>query len=328
MRFTVTGATGFVGNNLVRALLDGGHEVRVTTRPSSDLRALDGLDVEQLHGDLTDPEFVSTLPRDVDGVFHCAAMIWIGRTKVDLSRRVNVEPTCNLAEACRVEGVRMIHVSSVDALASARNKRAQCDESNLLPRKPDCAYTVSKRESEACVMRAVDRGLNATVVNPSFMVGPYDWAPSSGKMMLSLAGRFVPFTPGGGVSVADVRDVASGIIAAYERGRVGERYILAGHNVTYLHLWRLMAKVTGSPRPWLAMGSRVARLVGIGGDAWRWLSSRESLINSAALRMGQLYHYYDSGKAMAELNYATRPLLSALEDSWRWLRQQQPVAAV
>lgn len=280
-----------------------------------------GLDAETLEGDITDPSFAAQIAAESDAVFHCAAMIWIGRTRLRQARQVNVEATRNIARRCREAGVRLIHVSSVDALASSGRSQA-CTESDLLPAKPESAYTISKREAEEAVLAEIEDGLDATIVNPSFMLGPYDWAPSSGQMMLALATRFVPLAPGGGLSVTDVRDVCDGTLAALEQGKCGERYILAGHNLTYLELWQKMAAVAGRRGPRAAMGPAVSRVVGGAGEVFRWVTRVESQVNLPALRMGQLYHYYDSSKAQRELGYQIRPLQPALEDTWDWIRRE------
>ena len=211
MRIFLTGATGFLGNNLLRLLLDDGHNVTVSIRHSSDPRPLDGLDVEKCEIDLAKPTSVSQAIYGHDLVIHSAAMIQIGWTKLAASRAINVTGTKAIAEATRRHGVRMVYVSTVDALASG-SKDHTATEIDLEPSKPACSYVVSKREAEIAFLKEVENGLDGIIVNPGFMVGPWDWKPSSGQMMLAIAKQFVPFAPSGGCSVADVRDVAAGIV--------------------------------------------------------------------------------------------------------------------
>ena len=317
MRILITGATGFLGNNLVRALLKDGHEVAVTLRHSSNRKAISGLKVESFDIDLNKPNDVSMALSGSDVVIHSAAMIQLGWTKLQQSRKVNVEATATIAEAARRKGIRMIHVSSVDALGAATENEVG-DEEKLNPPKPPCSYVVSKRESESAVILEVANGLDGVIVNPGFMVGPYDWKPSSGEMMLTVAKKFTPFAPAGGCSVVDVRDVADGIVSAIKHGQTGQRYILGGQNMTYLELWQLMASVAGSRGPKRKLPNWLAVLAGKSGDVFGKLFRNEPQVNSAATQMGQMFHYYSSAKAEKHLGYKIGSVEDALKDAWDW----------
>jgi len=262
MRILITGATGFLGNNLVRALLADGHEVAVTMRKSSDRKPLDGLSVEIIDIDFNKPADIAMALTDVEVVVHSAAMIQIGWTKLEESRQFNVEVTSSIAQAARRKNCRMIYISSVDSLGVGTETEIG-DEEMLDPPKPPCSYVVSKRESESALILEIAKGLDAVIINPGFMVGPYDWKPSSGAMMMAVATTFTPFAPAGGCSVADVRDVADGIISAIKHGRTGERYILGGQNMRYFDLWNMMARVceakglmSPAPSRWLIRQQR------------------------------------------------------------------------
>ena len=317
MRILITGATGFLGNNLVRALLADGHEVAVTMRQSSDRKPLDGLQVEIFNIDFNKPSDIAMAMTDVEVVIHAAAIIQIGWTKLEESRKFNVEVTSRIAEAARRKNCRMIYVSSVDALGAATETDIG-DEEKLDPPQPPCAYVVSKRESESALFLEIAKGLDALIINPGFMVGPYDWKPSSGAMMLAVATTFTPFAPGGGCSVADVRDVAEGIVSAIKHGQAGERYILGGENMNYLELWTMMARVCGSRGPRFELPDWLAHVVGRGGDLWGSITRNEPLVNSAATQMGQMFHYYSSEKAKLELGYRVGSVEDALRDAWDW----------
>jgi dihydroflavonol-4-reductase len=325
MKILVTGATGFLGNNLVRALLRDQHEITASVRQASDPRPLNGLELDRLSLDLNDAAAVSSAVNQADLVIHAAAMVHIGWTKLDASRQVNVGSTRLLAEAARRQGIRMIHVSSVDTLASSDGE-SLVDETQPEPAKPACAYVVSKRESELAVLEEVDRGLDAVIVNPGFMIGPWDWKPSSGKMMLSL--KKIPilyFAPGGGCTVVDVRDVADGIVSAIKHGRSGEKYILGGKNVTYLELWQMMAQAMNKRPPVRGMSSRLAGLVGRLGDFASRFSRQELEVNSASVELGQLFHWYTSQKAETELGYRIGDVENATKDAWDWFKSYKYV---
>jgi len=319
MRILVTGATGFLGNNIVRTLLSDEHQVTVAKRLSSDLRPLDGLNVHAVDVDLTDLSQISPLVGDVDLVIHSAAMIQLGWSRLSQSRRINVEGTRVLAEASRRQNVRMLHISTVDALA-ASDGEIPVNETNLEPSKPACSYVISKREAETAFLDQVNKGLDGVILSPGFMVGPNDWRPSSGEMMLALWKQWVPFAPAGGCSVADVRDVAEGVISAIQNGRCGERYILGGENLSYLDLWKRMAEVMDRPQPKFVLPNWLAETGGRCGDLAAKFLKNEPQVNSAASRMGQLFHWCDSSKAKAELGYQLQPVDTALEDAWKWFQ--------
>ncbi|MEM9942099.1 MAG: NAD-dependent epimerase/dehydratase family protein [Planctomycetota bacterium] len=320
MRILVTGATGFLGNNLVRALVRQNHDVTAVVRPSSDRKTLDGLDIELALADLNEPDDLGVVIREMDVVIHSAAMIQIGWTKLEQSRLVNVESTRALAEICRRQDARMVYVSSVDALASATEQQIG-NEEKLDPPKLGCSYVISKRESETAFIVEVANGLDGVIVNPGFMVGPYDWRPSSGEMMLSVYKTpFLPFAPAGGCSVVDVRDVADGIVSAIEHGRKGQRYILGGENMSYFDLWNLMASVMQCSGPHRKLPDWIATSAGKCGDLVTWLSGKERTVNSAATAMGQMFHYYSSEKAVSELGYSIGSVENALRDAWDWFR--------
>ncbi len=314
----VTGSTGLLGNNLVRELINQGHQVRVAIRETSDRRPLEGLDVEIMVGSLDSPQFASQLVDGIDAMIHSAGFIWFGYQHLEKSRAVNVECSRILAEQCRQQSVRFLHVSSTDALAAGTINQP-ANETNLNPAKGKSSYVLSKREAEQVILDLHKNGLDTVIANPSLMLGPYDWKPSTGQMMLAVTDGFIPFTPRGGISVADVRQVAKGIITAVQRGKSGERYILAGQNLTYLKLWRRMAGVVNRKGPWTRMPPRMAFVVGVAGDLYGKVKRRETNVNSAAIKLGAYYNYYDSSKAKTELDYESGDLDQLLKDSWTWL---------
>lgn len=319
MRILITGATGFLGNNLVRALLADGHEVAVTMRQSSNRKPLDGLSVEILNIDFDNPSDIAMALTDVEVVVHAAAVIQIGWTKLEESRKFNVDVTSQIAQAARRKNCRMVYVSSVDALGEATETDIG-DEEKLDPPQTPCSYVVSKRESESALFLEIAKGLDGLIINPGFMVGPYDWRPSSGEMMLAVATRFTPFAPAGGCSVADVRDVAEGIVSAIKHGQSGQRYILAGQNMTYFDFWNKIAEICEASGPIKRLPDWLARVVGKFGDLWTYVSGTEAQVNSAATKMGQVFHYYSSEKAKRELGYQIGNVDDALKDAWDWFR--------
>lgn len=315
----VTGATGLVGNNVVRQLLSGGSRVRVLVRDGADPRPLAGLDVEIARGDILRPETLGGACTDAGAVVHAAGYVHLGRSGLDLQRAINVEGTRNVARAALEAGARMIHISSCDAVGVGPVDKP-ADEDAPLADPRGCTYAISKREAEQAVREEIANGLDAVIVNPGFMLGPWDWKPSSGRMLLEVARGKGLLAPRGWFSVCDVRDVAEGILSAAERGAPGRRYIMAGENITYLDAWRLFARVTGGRRPWMRAGPAMLFVAGRAGDLAGRLSGREPDVNSAAIAYAALPKNYSSRRAEMELGYSRRPLEETVRDAWAWFQ--------
>ena len=183
---------------------------------------------------------------------------------------------------------------------------------------PECPYVITKRDAERVVMEQVSRGLDAVIVNPVYMLGPWDWKPSSGRMLLEVGAGKGLFAPPGANDFVDVRDVAGGILAAAERGRTGRRYILGGHALSYLEAWGVFARVAGRMQPLGVAPRPIVRVAGWAGDVASLALARELPVNSAATRMSMLAHNFSSRRAEAELGYSFRPLETTVADAWEW----------
>jgi dihydroflavonol-4-reductase len=316
----VTGATGFVGNNVVRLLVARGQPVRVLVRESPDARPLSGLPLEIVRGDVRDRSAVERAVRGVNGVVHAAGMVHIGWKRHEEQQAINVEGTRNITHAARHAAARMVYVSSIDALGVG-SLNTPSDENTPRGGEVCCAYVTTKREGESLVLDEVAQGLDAVIVNPGFMLGPWDWKPSSGKMLLKVAAGWGLLAPPGSNSYCDVRDVAAGILAAVERGRVGKRYILAGQTLTYRQAMELMARVTGGRRPIRTVRRWAVKTVGAFGDLHAWATGCESDVNSAAAAMSLWPKNFTSARAAAELNYHSRPVEESAADAWEWLKR-------
>ncbi|HEX4148077.1 MAG TPA: NAD-dependent epimerase/dehydratase family protein [Pirellulales bacterium] len=317
----VTGGTGLVGNNVVRALLERGQQVRVLTRATSDPRPLKGLDVEQVAGDVREADAVLRACQGVDRIVHAAAMVHIGWGNRELHQSVNVEGTRHVVAGALASGAQLIHVSTVDTLGLGTRQQAADEDTPPDPRIM-VPYITTKRAAERLVLDAVaDRSLNAVIVNPAYMLGPWDWKPSSGRMLLHLARGRVKLAPRGGNDFCDVRDVAGGILAAAERGQPGRRFILGGEPLSYLQAWRLFAQVIGVSGPICRAGPMMVWVAGKSGDVWRRFTGHEPDINSASTGMSAEFHHYSYARAVAELGYAPRSAREAATGAWRWFQQ-------
>jgi dihydroflavonol-4-reductase len=318
----VTGATGLVGNNVVRLLLDRSRSVRVLVRPGrpaphGPTGPFAALPVDTAAAPLHDEAAMQDAVDGAKHVVHSAAMVHVGWRHLDEMRRANVEGTRAVARACRRAGARMIHVSSVDALG-LRADGAPADEETPPGGMLECPYVVTKREAEAAVLEEVAKGLDAVIVNPVYMIGPWDWKPSSGRMLLEVgAGRGL-FAPPGSNDFVDVRDVAEGILAAMARGRTGRRYILGGQPLSYLDAWRIFARISGRMQPLGVAPWPFVLAAGWCGDMAGLFVRREPAVNSAATGMSMLPHNFSCARAEAELGYTRRPFEAAAQDAWDW----------
>lgn len=322
----VTGASGLVGGNLVRALLAQGRAVRVLVRGSSKLEHLADLPLERAVGDVTDAESLRHACDGVDVVYHCAAVVSMWQRLAPQMWTANVTGTEHLLAAIRAAGVRrLVHCSTVDAIGlPATPSDPPGTEStpwNWDRLGVDNAYARTKLESQRRVLDAAAADVDAVVVNPTYMFGAWDAKPSSGKMILEVAaGRAVGYTDGGN-NFVDVEAVVDGMIAAATRGRRGECYILGGENRTYQEMFGTIARVVGVSPPRLAIPYAAARVGGWLGDAVAAIGGREPTVNTITAKLGYVRHYFDPSKAVRELGLPQPPVEAAIERAVRWFRQ-------
>jgi dihydroflavonol-4-reductase len=315
----VTGATGLLGNNLVRMLLARGDRVRVLVRRSSDPRPLEGLSVERFVGDLRDARSLTRAFTGVEQVYHAAAHVQIGRRDYAYHRLVNAKGAGVVARAAREAGARLLHVSSVDALAwgtredPADEYREPTDDSWI-------PYVATKRQGDKLVLAELDFGLHAVIVHPAYMLGPWDWKPSTGRLLLAVARGRGRVAPPGGMDFVHVEDVARGVLAAAELGVNGERFILGGEALGFREAFELFARVSGGPPPRSTGKPGLIKLAGFGGDLVSLFRRKETEINSASALMGLTEHHFDDGKARQMLAYESRPAESAARDAWAWFK--------
>lgn len=310
MTVLVTGATGLVGNNVVRRLLETqpGRPVRCLVRKNADPRPLAGLDVEIVIGDITDPDSVDRAVGGVDRIVHAAAEVRIGWSGADAMRAVNVGGTENVAGAALRAHARLVHVSSADTLRGGSVRR--------IP------YVATKREAEARVLGAVETGLDAVIVNPAFLLGPNDWKPSSGRVLLAAATGWVPFAPRGDLGLCDVRDVADAIIAALDEGESSARHVLLGHHMTWLAAFGLFARAGGRWPPLCRFDPVTWRAVGFAGDLIGRVTRREPAVNSAAVRLAGEHGLPDGTGTGSGTEARFRPPDVTVTDAWSWFCAQ------
>jgi dihydroflavonol-4-reductase len=320
----VTGGTGFIGSAVVRALVRRGEAVRVMARPSSDLRLLDGLRVEIAHGDLAEPATCEAALAGCRALFHVAADYRLWVPKPEAMYRVNVEGTRALLSAAAEAGVtRIVYTSSVATLGLREDRRPADETTPATLAGMIGHYKRSKFLAEAAVRALIaEAALPVVIVNPSAPVGPGDARPTpTGRAVLAAAQGRMPAYVDTGLNVVHVDDVAEGHLLAFERGRVGERYILGGDNLAFGEMLAMIAHLVGQkpPRfrvpagallPVAFVAEAIARM-GIGG---------EPLVTADGVRMARKCMYFTSAKAERELGYRSRPAIEGLRDAIAWYR--------
>jgi dihydroflavonol-4-reductase len=316
----VTGASGFVGANLVRALLERDWRVRALVR--GDAPSLDGLAVQRVRGDLFAPELAGEM-QGCDALFHAAATYSLWHRDRHAVMRANVDGTRTVLAAARAAGIpRTVHTSSVAAIG-ARDRGAPADETHQSPPgRLIGAYKRSKHLAELEVRRAVEGGQDVVIVNPTTPVGPWDAKPTpTGEILVRFLTGRMPAYVDTGLNLVDVRDVAAGHILAYERGVTGERYILGSENLTLRALLERLAAITGRPAPRL----RLPRVIPLAYAALReYVLTPLGVQPDVALdgvRMAKQRMFYTAEKAIRELGLPQSSVTGALADAVTWFQQ-------
>lgn len=316
MAVLVTGATGFVGSWLVRALAKSGEEVRILHRPGSNLSEFSDLNLVSRLGDVTDFESVRDAVEGVETVFHLAGVVGYSRAMRAQMQDVNVRGTKNIVEAIQAtKRARLVHMSSVVAVGASRKPEALTEESPYTIAKLNLGYFETKREAEEIVRQACRRGkIEAVMLNPSTIYGAGDAKKGSRKTQLKVARGEFPFYTSGGVSIVSVHDVVAALLTARGKGRNGERYILSGENMTIKNLFDRIAGFAGSQPPRIHLPNWAVRSIGKVGDFLESVG-RKGALNSENAWTAILYHWFDCSKARSELNFRPRPADEALKES-------------
>ena len=323
MRVAVTGASGHLGANLVRALLEEGHEVVALVR--EDVRALEGLRVRRIRGDLFEPAALRRAFEGSEVCFHAAGKIAITRDPTGEVRRTNQLGPRAVVAACLETGVRrLVHVSSIHAF-SASPTDAPTDESrgSIDGDRHASDYGRSKVLGEKEILEGVAHGLDAVIVNPTGIIGPHDWKPSRmGRFVLSVARGRLPALVEGGFNFVGAGDVARGAIAAATRGRTGERYLLPGSWRSMTRLAQDIARLSGTRPPRIGVPAALARLgAPIVETVSRWAGT-SPLYTSESIQILREHREIRRDKAERELGYAPRPLDETIEETLAWFRGQ------
>lgn len=318
----VTGAAGFVGSHVVFKLLERGEPVRVMVRRQSSLRNLEGLSLDIVYGDLTDPDSVRAAVSGCRRVFHVAAdyRLW-SRDPSELYRN-NVQGTRHVLEAARAARVeRVVYTSTVGTLAVSGQGNPTTEEGPVRLTDMIGHYKRSKFLAEAETVAALKQGLSVVIVNPSTPVGSHDVKPTpTGQMILDFLNGRMPAYVDTGLNLVDVEDVAEGHLLAMEKGRVGQRYILGHRNLTLREILQILARISGRPAPRVRLPISLALGAATVSTALSFMTGRPPRVPLEAVRMSRKKMFFDSSKAIRELGLPQRSVEEALEKAVRWFR--------
>ncbi len=314
MKLLITGATGFLGAWVARALVQAGHGVRALVRATSPRDALADVPHEVAEGDILDRSALARAMEGVEAVVHCAGLVALRPRDREALHRVNVEGSRNVLEAATGRGLRVLFTSSIATLGGSSGPTPR-DEACWPDARAPSDYVQSKRLGEELALSLAARGGDVVVLNPGDALGPGDLRFTGTQLVLQYLRGALRFHLGGGMSFCDVRDVAAAYATALTRGRSGQRYVLAGVNLSYgaffTELWRL----TGLHRTWLLPSPVAEGLATWSESAAAWMTHPFEALNLAVVRHGQLFTFARVDKAARELGYQVRDFHGTLRDT-------------
>jgi len=324
VRALVTGATGFVGAAVARALVGAGWQVRALVRQGSDRSNLQGLPLEIAVGDLKLTASLDAALAGCGALFHVAADYRLGARDFEELYRTNVEGTLNLLSAARRAAVqRIVYTSSVATIGippdgTAGDENTPVDLANMIGH-----YKSSKYLAEQLVRDSMDSGVPVVIVNPSTPVGPGDVKPTpTGRLVLDAAAGRMPAYVDTGLNIVHVDDVAAGHLLAFDRGTPGERYILGGEDMTLRQILGLIAERAGRKPPRVRLPYAAVLPIAYLAEAYAKISGRSGRITLEGVRMSRKRMFFSSAKAVRELGYRWRPPSAAFDDAVRWFHER------
>lgn len=323
MKCVVTGATGHIGNVLIRKLLKKGYEIRAFVLQNENTKCIEDLNVEIIYGDVRNLESLKLAFRGADIVFHLAGIIEIGSGNKKLIHEVNVEGTKNVVKACKEEKVkRLLYTSSVHAIKEEPKGEVIKETTIFSKDLVKGSYAKTKAEATQYLLNSVDDSLEIIIVHPSGVIGPYEYIQSNlGQLIIDCANHKIGAYLEGGYNFVDVRDVADGIVAAAEKGKAGECYILAGHYVSVKQLMKYIEEITNVKAPNFKIARWFAFVTGVLSEGYYKIVKKKPLFTSYAVYTLGTNSNFSSEKAEKELNYHTRDIKVTLEDTIQWFKE-------
>ena len=322
MKCVVTGATGHIGNVLVRYLIDRGYEVKSLVVDEKEKDILQGLNTEIVIGDVTKLETLVTAFEGADIVFHLAGIIEIGSGNKKKVHEVNVNGSKNVVAACKMAHVKkLVYTSSVHAIPE---KEGVITETKTFSKDlVKGTYAKSKAEATEYILNSNSDDLEVIIVHPSGVIGPYEYIKSNmGQLIIDCAAERMKAYIKGGYNFVDVRDVANGIILACEEGKPGECYILAGHSITIEELMAIVEKLTGKKAPKFKIARWFAYITGIFSELFYKIVKEKPLFTSYAVYTTGTNCNFSIEKAQKELGYTIRNMEETIADTIKWYKEK------
>lgn len=329
MTALITGATGFVGSAVARTLLARGHRVRLLVRKGSDRRNISGLPAEVAPGDLTDKASLDKAMKGCEALFHVAADYRLWVPDAAAMYEANERGTRNIMEAALQSGVsRVVYTSSVATIGIHGDGTPADEDTPSTLNDMIGHYKRSKFLAEEAVQGLIDtKGLPAVIVNPSTPIGPRDIRPTpTGSLIVNAVSGKMPAYVNTGLNIVHVDDVAEGHMLAFERGAVGQRYILGGTDMTLADILGELARISGRAAPRLCLPHGIVVPLAYISEAWARLTKSENpMVTKDGARMAKKYMFFRSTKAEEALGYRHRPAAEALRDAVEWFKENNYV---
>ncbi|MEK6780126.1 MAG: NAD-dependent epimerase/dehydratase family protein [Bacteroidota bacterium] len=325
-KILVTGADGLLGSNLVRELLNRGYQVRAFIQPDRKVKTLEGLAIEKFEGDILCKYCVREAIQGCHFLIHTAANTSVWPSRDEAVRKINVQGTQNIAE-CALEAKveRMVYVGTANSFGFGTKENPGCEENSYKAYKYEMDYLDSKFEAHQVVLETVKKGLNAIIVNPTFMIGPFDSKPGSGSMIIALLKRKIKGFANGGRNYIYVKDVATAIANALIMGRIGQGYILGNANLSYQEAFTLIGKTVGVRPPQVRIPGWAVLLFGYLQSLKARITGRPPIISFPLAKIALDDHYFTPKKAIEELKLPQTPLHVAIQESFEWFKENKYV---
>jgi dihydroflavonol-4-reductase len=320
MRILITGANGLLGSNLARVMLKAGEKVTLFVRPTADLTSIADLPCEIIYGDILDADALSKAIENVDAVIHAASTTDMYPHPYSFYESVNVNGTKNILQIMHASpGKRLIYVSTANTFAPGTKQRPGNEMNAFNFFNYGSGYITSKYVAQQTVLEYVKKHhLDAVVVNPTFMIGPYDAKPSSGEIILFGLKSGLQWCPPGGKNFVSVVDVANGIRSALYRGKKGQCYLLAGENLSFREFFQRLNEIAHRKGRIVVLPKIIMYVAGVIGNVLNVLKFRKVQVTLTNMRLLCMDNYYTGAKAESELGLKISPIRDAIEEAVTW----------
>jgi dihydroflavonol-4-reductase len=322
MKVFVTGATGFIGSVLARELLNQGFEVRCLVREESNTANIKDLDLEFVPGNIQDYDSVRKGLKGCNHVYHLAALYTNWYPNPSILYNINVKGTRNVLQACLDEGVEKVVYTSSTAALGAHGKEPADESATFNTFDTNDHYCISKYQAEGVAIEFAQKGFPVVIVNPSAPVGPYDIKPTpTGQLIINIVLKKYPGYVEGGINIVDVFDVARGHILAMEKGKPGEKYILANRNITIGEFMKMVAQIAGVKPPLFRIPKRLAVLSAYMYEGIARITGSPPLTTASWVKLGSYYSWWRVDKAIRELGFPQTDVEESIKKAIQWFHE-------